>query len=72
MTMLFALVLLLALAGAMLFGGARAAQANSALFAAIWTLLPVWFASSYLSYRDVFEGGDAASGEAAKSPTIPP
>jgi hypothetical protein len=72
MTLLFALVLLLALAGAMLFGGARASQANSALFAAIWTLLPVWFASSYLSYRDVFEGGKAPSGEAAKSPTIPP
>lgn len=71
MALLFALVLLLALSGAMLFGGARALQANSALFAAIWTLLPVWFASSYVSYRDVFEGEKPASGEAAKSPTIP-
>jgi hypothetical protein len=64
--MLFGFVLLLAMGGAMLFGGSGAAQANSALFAVVWTLLPVWFASSYLSYRDVF-----ASGEAAKSPTIP-
>jgi hypothetical protein len=55
----------------MLFGGGRALQANSALFAAIWTLLPVWFASSYLSYRDVFEADESASGDAAKSPTIP-
>jgi hypothetical protein len=71
MTLLFAFVLMLALAGAMLFGGTRALQANSALFAVIWTLLPIWFASSYLSYRDVFDGEDAASGEAPKSPTIP-
>lgn len=71
MVLLFAFVLMLALAGAMLVGGARALQANAALFAVIWTLLPVWFASSYLSYRDVFDGENAASGEAPKSPTIP-
>jgi len=72
MTLLFAFVLMLALAGAMLLGGSRALQANSALFAVIWTLLPVWFASSYLSYRDVFDTEDAADGGQAKSPTIPP
>lgn len=64
--LLFATVLLLALGGAMLLGGG-AGQANSALFAVVWTLLPVWFASSYLSYRDLF-----GTEEAAKSPTIPP
>jgi hypothetical protein len=72
MMLLFTLVLMLALAGAMLFGGARALQANSAAFAVLWTLLPVWFASSYLSYRDVFEAEHAAGGEPPKSPTIPP
>jgi hypothetical protein len=71
MALLFAFVLMLALAGAMLFGGPRALQANSALFAVVWTLLPVWFASSYLSYRDVFEADAAAGAEPPKSPTIP-
>jgi len=71
MALLFGFVLLLALAGAMLFGGGRALQANAALFAVVWTLLPVWFASSYLSYRDVFEAGAAAGVEPPKSPTIP-
>lgn len=66
-TLLFAFVLMLVLGGAMLFGGSGAGQANSALFAVVWTLLPVWFASSYLGYRDVF-----GTEEAAKSPTIPP
>jgi len=70
-TLLFAFVLMLALGGAMLFGGSRALQANSALFAVVWTLLPVWFASSYLSYRDVFEADDAAGAQPPKSPTIP-
>jgi len=65
MMLLFAFVLMLALGGAMLFGGSGPAQANSALFAVIWTLLPVWFGSSYLSYRDVFD-----TGEPVKSPTI--
>lgn len=75
MTLLFTFVLMLALAGAMLFGGPRALQANAAAFAVLWTLLPVWFASSYLSYRDVFDAEGAASaagGEPPKSPTIPP
>jgi hypothetical protein len=75
MALLFTVVLMLALAGAMLFGGTRALQANSAAFAVLWTLLPVWFASSYLSYRDVFEADNvdsAAGGEPPKSPTIPP
>ena len=74
MALLFAFVLMLALAGAMLFGGTRALQANSAAFAVLWTLLPVWFASSYLSYRDVFEvdGTESdAGGDPPKSPTIP-
>jgi hypothetical protein len=75
MALLFAFVLMLALAGAMLFGGTRALQANSAAFAVLWTLLPVWFASSYLSYRDVFdvESDAIATGEEPpKSPTIQP
>lgn len=67
---LFGFVLLLALGGAMLFGGSGAAQANSALFAVVWTLLPVWFASSYLSYRDVF-GEENEAENPPKSPTIP-
>lgn len=68
--LLFGLVLMLALGGAMLLGGSGALQANSALFSVIWTLLPVWFASSYLSYRDVFtEVG--TNEEPPKSPTIP-
>jgi NADH:ubiquinone oxidoreductase subunit 6 (subunit J) len=72
--LLFAFVLMLALGGAMLLGGSGAVQANSALFSVIWTLLPVWFASSYLSYREVFteESEDHVTEEPAKSPTIPP
>lgn len=72
--LLFGLVLMLALGGAMLFGGSGVLQANSALFSVVWTLLPVWFASSYLSYREVFSDDserDAAE-EPPKSPTIPP
>ena len=71
MMLLFSFVLMLALAGAMLFGGTRALQANSAAFAVLWTLLPVWFASSYLSYRDVFDAETSGGGE-PKSPTILP
>jgi len=72
--LLFGFVLMLALGGAMLFGGGGVAQANSALFSVVWTLLPVWFASSYLSYREVFsdDNGDDAAEEPPKSPTIPP
>ena len=69
--LLFGFVLLLALGGAMLFGGSGGGQANSALFAVVWTLLPVWFASSYLSYRDVF-GAENAAENPPKSPTILP
>lgn len=69
--LLFGFVLMLALGGAMLLGGSGAAQANSALFSVIWTLLPVWFASSYLSYRDVFSEDKGLEDE-PKSPTIPP
>jgi len=78
MLLLFALVLMLALSGAMLFSGSGVLQANSAMFAVLWTMLPVWFAGSYLGYRDVFEADradDADNGagrEPAKSPTIPP
>jgi len=68
--LLFGFVLLLALGGAALFGGSGGAQANSALFAVVWTLLPVWFASSYLSYRDVFSDENPAENP-PKSPTIP-
>ena len=73
--LLFGFVLMLALFGAMLFGGSGALQANSALFSVIWTLLPVWFASSYLSYRDVFSADHGEGGtfeEPPKSPTIAP
>jgi hypothetical protein len=70
MLLLFALVLMLALAAAVLFGGAGALQANSAMFAVLWSMLPVWFAGSYLSYRDVFENEDAGGREPPKSPTI--
>ncbi len=69
--LLFGFVLMLALGGAILLGGSGAVQANSALFSVIWTLLPVWFASSYLSYREVFSE-DNALDIAPKSPTIPP
>jgi len=72
MTLLFALVLMLALAGAMLFGGSGALQANSAMFAVVWSMLPVWFAGSYLSYRDVFDTEMVTGREPPKSPTIPP
>jgi hypothetical protein len=71
MLLLFGFVLLLALGGAMLFGGGGGIQTDSALFAVVWTMLPVWFASSYLSYRDVF-GGENTAEDPPKSPTIPP
>lgn len=71
MTLLFSLVLLLAIAGTMLLGGSRALQANSAAFAVLWTLLPVWFASSYLSYRDVFVADDAPDDRPPESPKMP-
>lgn len=69
--LLFGFVLMLALGGAMLLGGSGVGQVNSALFSVVWTLLPVWFASSYLSYREVFsaENPDEIP---PKSPTIPP
>jgi hypothetical protein len=51
---LFAAALMLALGAAMLLAGGRGVQGNAALFGVIWTLLPIWFASSYVSYRDVF------------------
>ena len=70
-TLLFGFVLMLALGGAMLLGGSGAAQANSALFSVVWTLLPVWFASSYLSYREIFSEENPLE-EPPKSPTIPP
>jgi hypothetical protein len=72
MLLLFALVLMLALFGAMLFGGGGALPANSAMFAVVWSMLPVWFAGSYLSYRDVFDADDGVGREPPKSPTIPP
>ena len=68
---MFGFVLMLALGGAMLIGGSAGGQANSALFSVVWTLLPVWFASSYVSYREVFSD-NGASGEPAESSTIRP
>jgi hypothetical protein len=51
--------IVLIIAGAMLFGGQCPAGQR------LWTLQPVWFASSYLSHRDVFEadGADSAGEE---------
>lgn len=72
MMLLFAMVLMLALAGARLFGGSGAALANLAIYTVVWSMLPIWFAGSYLSYRDVFDAENAAGREAPKSPTIPP
>jgi NADH:ubiquinone oxidoreductase subunit 6 (subunit J) len=69
--LLFGFVLMLALGGAILLGGSGAGQVNSALFSVVWTLLPVWFASSYLSYREIFSEDDPAENP-PKSPTIPP
>jgi NADH:ubiquinone oxidoreductase subunit 6 (subunit J) len=68
--LLFGFVLMLALGGAMLLGGSGVGQVNSALFSVVWTLLPVWFGSSYLSYREVFSTEDPDENP-AKSPTIP-
>jgi hypothetical protein len=70
LSVLFAFVLMLALGGTLLLGGGGA-QANSALFSVVWVLLPVWFASSYLSYRDVFSEGEPSDAP-PKSPTIAP
>ncbi|HVP08343.1 MAG TPA: BPSS1780 family membrane protein [Burkholderiales bacterium] len=70
MTLLFGFVLLLAIAGTALLGGSHALQANSAAFAVLWTMLPVWFASSYLSYRDVFEAENAPAGGPPESPKM--
>lgn len=51
----FALLLFVALNLAVLLTGAGAAvPVNAVLFAVLWSSLPVGFASSYLSYRDVF------------------
>lgn len=72
MLLLFAMVMLLALAAAVLFGGSGVLQANSAMFAVLWSMLPVWFAGSYLSYRDVFESEDAGGRQPPESPTIAP
>ena len=62
MTLLFAFVLMLALGAAIFFSGGGAASGNVAFFAAIWTMLPIWFATSYLSYRDVFAAAETAAG----------
>jgi hypothetical protein len=72
MTALFTLVVLAAVMGAALLGGGRAMHVNTALFAVLWTLLPVGFASSYVSYRDVFEAAEVPRDDAGKSPTIGP
>jgi hypothetical protein len=72
MTALFSLVVLAAVLGAALLGGGRASHVNTALFAVLWTLLPAGFASSYVSYRDVFEAAEVPPGEPGKSPTIDP
>lgn len=63
---LFALVLLVALGVTLALGGAAALERSPAPFAVVWTLLPVWFAGSYASYRDIFaEPAATAQDEAA-------
>jgi hypothetical protein len=52
--LLFGALLFLALNVAVLVSGARAVPVNAVLFAVLWSLLPVWFGSSYASYRAVF------------------
>ena len=59
-TLLFAAALFLALSVAMLLAAGRGVPLNAVLFAVLWSLLPVWFSSSYLSYCDVF-GAPAAN-----------
>jgi hypothetical protein len=54
LSVLFTLVLMLALGTALLLSGPRAMEGNAALFAVTWTLLPIGFAASYISHRDVF------------------
>lgn len=50
----FTLVLFLALATTVALGGPAALERSPAPFAVVWTMLPVWFAGSYASYREVF------------------
>ena len=59
-SLLFVFVLVLALGAAILFSGPGAAQGNAAFFTSVWAILPIWFATSYLSYRDVFSAEDEA------------
>lgn len=59
-TVLFTLVLIVALATSVWLAGPGVLRNGSPLFTAMWTLLPLWFGASYVSYRDVFEAGAAA------------
>lgn len=65
LSVLFTLVLMLAIGTALLLSGPRSMEGNTALFAVMWTLLPIGFAASYLSHRDVF---GEAPGPASKEP----
>ena len=70
--LLFIAVLMLAIASSILLAGIGVPQANAALMAVVWTLMPVWFASSYASYRGVF-GDDGPGGFGpGKSSTMQP
>lgn len=65
-SVLFTLVLMLAIGTALLLAGPKALQGNTALFAVMWTLLPIGFAASFISHRDVF--GEAPGPAAAAPP----
>jgi hypothetical protein len=54
LSLLFTLVLMLALGTTLALGGPAALERSPAPFAVVWTLLPIWFAGSYASYREIF------------------
>lgn len=70
-TMLFTLVLIVALATSVWLAGPGVLRGGSPLFTAMWTLLPLWFGASYASYRDVFEAGQDAPPEGPEEGTAP-
>jgi len=72
MLLLFAAVLMAALAAAQLVSGPGPVEADVAMFSSVLALLPVWFGSSYLSYVEVFGEARAAPGAAGGRPPNSP
>lgn len=68
-TVLFTLVLIVALASSVWLAGPGVLRNGSPLFTAMWTLLPLWFGASYVSYRDVFEAPPEAPASGADEGT---